>query len=131
MAQETTTTKPSTNAEAAAHDLHFHEHARDQLTQQIRTYGQELIRESVSTAKARKHPLVQQKDVQFAAHRLHTEFRNRKNVLLQFMGAGLLGVFLQGFTSEMLTPEPHLWAVVVYVVVGFAGLFGVFWSLIR
>lgn len=112
-------------------ELRFHEHARDQLTQQIRTYGHELIRESVSTAKARKHPLVQQRDVQFAAQRLHTEFRNRKNVLLQFMGAGLLGVFLQGFTSEMLLPEPNLWAVVVYVVVGFAGLFGVFWSLIR
>lgn len=112
-------------------ELRFHEHARDQITQQIRTYGHELIRESVSTAKARKHPLVQQRDVQFAAQRLHTEFRNRKNVLLQFMGAGLLGVFLQGFTSEMLVAEPNLWAVVVYVVVGFAGLFGVFWSLIR
>ena len=99
--------------------------------QQIRTYGQELVRESVATAKTRKHPLVLQKDVQYAAHRLHTEFRNRKNVLLQFMGAGLLGVFLQGFTAEMLTPEPNLWAVVVYVVVGFMGLFGVFWSLIR
>ncbi len=111
--------------------VEFHEHARDQAVQQIRTYGQELIRESVATAKTRKHPLVLQKDVQYAAHRLHTEFRNRKDVLLQFMGAGLLGVFLQGFTSEMLTAEPNLWAVVVYVVVGFIGLFGVFWSLIR
>ncbi len=113
------------------HEVEFHEHARDQAVQQIRTYGQELIRESVATAKTRKHPLVLQKDVQYAAHRLHTEFRNRKDVLLQFMGAGLLGVFLQGFTSEMLTAEPNLWAVVVYVVVGFIGLFGVFWSLIR
>ena len=111
--------------------LPFHEHARDQLTQQIRTYGQELIRKSVSTARASKHPLVQQRDVQQAAHRLHTEFRNRKNVLLQFMGAGLIGVFLQGFAIEMLAESPNLWAVVVYVVVGFVGLFGVFWSLIR
>ena len=112
-------------------EIKFHEHARDLTVQQIRTYGHELIRESVATAKTRKTPLVLQKDVQYAAHRLHTEFRNRKNVLLQFMGAGLLGVFLQGFTAEMLTPEPNLWAVVVYVVVGFMGLFGVFWSLIR
>ena len=112
-------------------EIKFHEHARDQAIQQIRTYGQELIRESVQTAKTRKHPLVLQKDVQYASHRLHTEFRNRKNVLLQFLGAGLLGVFLQGFTAEMLTPEPNLWAVVVYVVIGFMGLFGVFWSLIR
>ena len=112
-------------------EIKFHEHAKDQAVQQIRTYGQELVRESVATAKTRKHPLVLQKDVQYAAHRLHTEFRNRKNVLLQFMGAGLLGVFLQGFTAEMLTSEPNLWAVVVYVVVGFMGLFGVFWSLIR
>ncbi len=112
-------------------ELAFHEHAKDQLTQQIRTYGQELIRESVSTARAQKHPLVQQKDVQQAAHRLHTEFRNRTAVLLQFMGAGLIGVFLQGFAIEMLAENPNLWAVVVYVVVGFAGLFGVFWSLIR
>jgi hypothetical protein len=52
-------------------------------------------------------------------------------VLFQFLGAGLIGVFLQGFTAEMLTAEPNLWAVVVYVVVGFMGLFGVFWSLIR
>ena len=112
-------------------EIQFHEHARDQAVKQIRTYGQELIRESVATAKTRRHPLVLQKDVLYASHRLQTEFRNRKNVLFQFMGAGLLGVFLQGFTVEMLTPEPNLWAVVVYVVVGFSGLFGVFWSLIR
>ena len=112
-------------------ELSFHEHARDQLTQQIRTYGQELIRESVETARARKHPLVQQKDVQFAARRLHTEFRDRTNVLLQIGGAGMIGVFVQGFAIEMLAQSPNPWAVVVYVVVGFAGLFGVFWSLIR
>ena len=120
-------TSPTENGEV----IQFHEHARDQAVQQIRTYGQELVRESVATARTRRHPLVLQKDVQYAAHRLHTEFRNRKNVLFQFMGAGLLGVFLQGFTAEMLTAEPNLWAVVVYVVVGFIGLFGVFWSLIR
>ena len=55
--------------EAERDELSFHEHARDQLTQQIRTYGQGLIRESVDTARARKHPLVQQRDVQFAARR--------------------------------------------------------------
>ncbi len=122
---------PTTEQPHHSPELKFHEHARDQAVQQIRTYGQELIRESVSTAQTRKHPLVLQKDVQYAAHRLHTEFRNRKNVLFQFLGAGLIGVFLQGFTAEMLTAEPNLWAVVVYVVVGFMGLFGVFWSLIR
>ena len=121
----------SSELPAGAKELPFHEHARDQLTQQIRTYGQELIREAVDTARARKHPLVQQRDVQFAAHRLHTEFRDRTNVLLQIIGAGLIGVFLQGFAIEMLADSPNLWAVVVYVVVGFAGLFGVFWSLIR
>ncbi len=121
----------SSELPAGAKELSFHEHARDQLTKQIRTYGQELIRESVDTARARKHPLVQQRDVQFAAHRLHTEFRDRTNVLLQIIGAGLIGVFLQGFAIEMLADSPNLWAVVVYVVVGFAGLFGVFWSLIR
>jgi len=120
-----------TPTQESGEEIHFHEHARDQAVQQIRTYGQELIRESVATAKTRRHPLVLQKDVQYASHRLHTEFRNRKNVLFQFMGAGLIGVFLQGFTAEMLTAEPNLWAVVVYVVVGFSGLFGVFWSLIR
>lgn len=109
----------------------FHEHARDQVTQQIRTYGNELIRESVDIAMARKHPLVQQRDVQFAAQRLHTAFRDRTTAFLQLMGAGLIGVFLQGFAIEMLAESPNLWAVVVYVVVGFAGLFGVFWSLIR
>jgi hypothetical protein len=122
---------PTTEQPHHGPELKFHEQARDQAVQQIRTYGQELIRESVSTAQTRKHPLVLQKDVQYAAHRLHTEFRNRKNVLFQFLGAGLIGVFLQGFTAEMLTAEPNLWAVVVYVVVGFMGLFGVFWSLIR
>jgi hypothetical protein len=122
---------PTTEQPHHGPELKFHEQARDQAVQQIRTYGQELIQESVSTAQTRKHPLVLQKDVQYAAHRLHTEFRNRKNVLFQFLGAGLIGVFLQGFTAEMLTAEPNLWAVVVYVVVGFMGLFGVFWSLIR
>lgn len=122
---------PSGLGTGSPRTLPFHEHARDQLTHQIRTYGEALVRESVDTARARKHPLVQQRDVQFAAHRLHTEFRNRPTVLLQIVGAGLIGVFLQGFTVEMLAETPNLWAVVVYVVVGFTGLFGVFWSLIR
>jgi uncharacterized membrane protein YuzA (DUF378 family) len=52
-------------------------------------------------------------------------------VLLQFLGAGLLGVFLQGFTTEMLLAEPNPWTAVVYVVIGFVGIFSVFWSLIR
>jgi uncharacterized membrane protein YuzA (DUF378 family) len=115
----------------SAKELPFHEHARDQLTQQIRSYGQELVRESVDAARARKHPLVQRRDVQFAAHRLHTEIRDRTNMLLQIVGAGLVGIFLQGFAIEMLGEAPNPWAVVVYVVVGFTGLFGVFWSLIR
>ena len=84
-----------------------------------------------STAGSRKHPLVLKKDVQYASHRLQTEFRNRKNVVFQFLGAGLLGVFVQGFTAEMLAESPQTWAVTVYVVIGFIGLFGVFWSLIR
>ena len=112
-------------------ELKFHEHARDLAVQQIRNYGERLVRESVSTAASRRHPLVLQKDVHYAAQRLHTEFRNRKNVLFQFLGAGLLGVFFQGFTAEMLSQEPELWAVVAYVVIGFIGIFGVFWSLIR
>ena len=35
------------------------------------------------------------------------------------------------FASEILGGSPNPWAVVVYVVVGFVGLFGVFWSIIR
>lgn len=115
----------------AEQDLKFHESGRDMAVQQIRSYGEELVRLSVSTAESRHHPLVMAKDVQYASHRLHTEFRNRKNVVFQFLGAGLLGVFLQGFVAEMLSTDPSAWAVAVYVVIGFVGIFGVFWSLIR
>ena len=112
-------------------ELKFHEGARDLAVQQIRSYGEELVRMSVSTAESRHHPLVLAKDVQYASHRLHTEFRNRKNVVFQFLGAGLLGVFVQGFAAEMLSAEPEPWVAVFYVSIGFIGLFGVFWSLIR
>ena len=111
--------------------LKFHENARALAVQRIRRYGERLIRESASAAKARKHPIVQKNDVQYAEQRLRATGRNRKNVLLQFLGAGLLGVFLQGFTTEMLSAEPNPWTAVVYVVIGFLGIFGVFWSLIR
>ncbi len=124
-------TRAASEESLEGRELPFHEHARDQLTHQIRSYAQQLIRESVDAARARKHPIVQQRDVKFAARGLHSAFRNRTNVLLQIIGAGLIGVFVQGFTIEMLAETPHPWAVVVYVVVGFAGLFGVFWSLIR
>ena len=67
----------------------------------------------------------------YAAQRLRAGGRNRRNVFLQFIGAGLLGVFLQGFTAEMLAAEPEPWVAVFYVVIGFMGIFGVFWSLIR
>ena len=112
-------------------ELKFHESGRDMAVQHIRSYGEQLVRLSVSTAESRRHPLVLAKDVQYASHRIHTEFRNRKNVVFQFLGAGLLGVFLQGFVAEMLSTEPSAWAVAVYVVIGFVGIFGVFWSLIR
>lgn len=112
-------------------ELQFHENARALAVQRIRRYGERLIRESVSAAKARHHPIVRKKDVQYAAQRLTSSGRNRKNVLLQIIGAGLLGVFVQGFTAEMLSQAPNPWVAVVYVVIGFAGVFSVFWSLIR
>lgn len=127
MEEQTTDSTPG----GEESELKFHETARDLAIQQMRSYGENLVRQSVSTASSRKHPLVLVKDVQYAAHRLHTEFRNRKNVIFQFLGAGLLGVFLQGFVAEMLSAEPLPWAVATYVVIGFVGIFGVFWSLIR
>ncbi len=111
--------------------LRFHENARDLAVQQIRDFGERLIREAVSAARARRHPLVLKKDVQYASQLLRAPGRNRKNVLFQFLGAGLLGVFVQGFTAEMLSGDPNPWTAVVYVVIGFLGIFGVFWSLIR
>ena len=112
-------------------ELTFHENARDLAIQRMRRYGERLIREAVSAAKSRGHPLVLQKDVQYAAQLLRTAGRNRKNVFFQFIGAGLLGVFLQGFTAEVLAENPNPWTAVVYVLIGFVGIFGVFWSLIR
>ncbi len=120
--------------ETARHEdseLKFHEDARAMAVQHVRSYGQRLVRDAVAAAKARRHPLVLIKDVQYAAQRLRAAGRNRKNVFFQFIGAGLLGVFLQGFTAEMLAPEPEPWVAVFYVVIGFMGIFGVFWSLIR
>ena len=112
-------------------ELKFHEDARALAVQQVRSFGHRLVRDSAAAAKARRHPLVLLRDVQYAAQRLKATGRNRKNVFLQFIGAGLLGVFLQGFTAEMLAAEPEPWVAVFYVVIGFMGIFGVFWSLIR
>ena len=112
-------------------ELKFHENARALALQKIRRYGERLIQESMSAAHARRHPIVLKKDVQYAAQRVRASGRNRKTVFLQFLGAGLLGVFLQGFTAEMLSGDPNPWTAVVYVVIGFVGIFGVFWSLIR
>ena len=121
--------------ETAFHDddseLKFHEDARAMAVQHVRSYGQRIVRDAVAAAKARRHPLVLLKDVQYAAQRLRATGRNRKNVFLQFIGAGLLGVFLQGFTAEMLAVEPEPWVAVFYVAIGFMGIFGVFWSMIR
>ena len=112
-------------------ELKFHEDARAMAVQHVRSYGQRLVRDAAAAAKSRRHPLVLLKDVQYAAQRLRAAGRNRKTVFLQFIGAGLLGVFLQGFTAEMLAPDPEPWVAVFYVVIGFMGIFGVFWSLIR
>ena len=112
-------------------DLSFHENARALAVGEMRRHGEKIIRESVAAAKSRNHPLVLKKDVEYATRLLRTAGRNRKNVFLQFIGAGLLGVFVQGFTAEMLATEPNPWTAVVYVLIGFVGIFGVFWSLIR
>lgn len=112
-------------------DIRFHENARDLAVQYMRRYGERVIRDAVAAARAREHPIVLKQDVQYAAQRLKASGRNRRNVFLQFIGAGLLGVFVQGFTAEMLGGSPNPWTAVVYVVIGFVGIFSVFWSLIR
>ncbi len=112
-------------------DIRFHENARDLAVQYTRRYGERVIRDAVAAARAREHPIVLKQDVQYAAQRLKRSGRNRRNVFLQFLGAGLLGVFVQGFTAEMLGGAPSPWTAVVYVVIGFVGIFSVFWSLIR
>ncbi len=112
-------------------DIRFHENARDLAIQYMRRYGERVIRDAVAAAKARQHPIVLTKDVQYAAQRLRASGRNRRNVFFQFLGAGLLGVFVQGFTAEMLGSSPNPWTAVAYVGIGFVGIFGVFWSLIR
>lgn len=112
-------------------DIRFHENARDLAIQYTRRYGEKVIRGAVEAARAREHPIVLKRDVQYAAQRLQGSGRNRRNVFLQFIGAGLLGVFVQGFTAEMLGGDPNPWTAVVYVVIGFVGIFSVFWSLIR
>ena len=112
-------------------EVSFHENARDLAIHYMRSYGQRLIRGAIATAKARSHPIVLKKDVEYVAQRLRATGRHRRHVVFQFLGAGLLGVFVQGFTAEMLSAEPDIWAAVSYVVIGFVGIFGVFWSLIR
>ncbi|MCH7664898.1 MAG: hypothetical protein IH936_03085 [Acidobacteria bacterium] len=112
-------------------DIRFHENARDLAVQYTRRYGERVIRDAVAAARAREHPIVLKQDVQYAAQRLKRSGRSRRNVFLQFLGAGLLGVFVQGFTAEMLGGAPSPWTAVVYVVIGFVGIFSVFWSLIR
>lgn len=112
-------------------EVKFHENARDLAIHYMRGYGQRLIRGAISTAKARRHPIVLKKDVEYTAQRLRTSGRHRRHVVFQFLGAGLLGVFIQGFTAEMLSAEPEPWVAVFYVVIGFLGIFAVFWSLIR
>ena len=123
--------QPSTHPDTGSAELKFHENARALAVAEVRSYGEQLIRESVSTASSRRHPLVLKKDVQYALHLLRRENRNRRSVVLQFLGAGLLGVFLQGFTAEMLGASPQPWIAVAYVVIGFMGIFAIFWSLIR
>ncbi len=112
-------------------ELSFHENARALAVKEMRRHGERIIRESAAAAKARGHPLVLKTDVQYATRLLRSAGRNRKNVLFQFIGAGLLGVFVQGFAAEMLAGDPNPWTAVVYVLIGFVGIFGVFWSLIR
>ncbi len=112
-------------------ELKFHENARTMAVEYVRGYGRRLVREAVEAAKARRHALVLKTDVQYGARRLRAAGRNRKDVFQGFLGAGLVGVFVQGFTAEMLAPEPEPWVAVFYVVIGFMGIFGVFWSLIR
>ncbi|MDH3745062.1 MAG: hypothetical protein OES47_08185 [Acidobacteriota bacterium] len=113
------------------HEISFHENARALAVREMRRYGERIIRESVAAAKSRDHPLVLKRDVEYASRLLRTAGRNRENVFFQFIGAGLLGVFVQGFAAEILSGDPNPWTAVVYVLIGFVGIFGVFWSLIR
>ncbi len=112
-------------------EINFHENARDLTIQYTRRYGERLIRDAVGAARDREHPIVLKKDVQYSYHRLRSAGRSRRGVFLQFIGAGLLGVFVQGFTAEMLSGDPNPWTAVAYVAIGFLGIFSVFWSLIR
>jgi protein-S-isoprenylcysteine O-methyltransferase Ste14 len=118
------------NPQIDAIDKELHPQAEKTAKQYINEFATSLLLQAKITAYRSKADVVLSSHVDEA---LDTINRGRKQIwsreLVIIIGSALLGAFIQGFISERSSGNSLL--IATYVVLGFVGMFLVFWGLRR
>jgi hypothetical protein len=106
----------------------LHPQAKKLVKQFINNFTESLIVQAKVLAFRRGAELVLSNDVQEALEIITKErTKNWKKQIVIILGSALLGAFVQGFVTELSGGNTVLMA--VYTVLGFIGMFLVFWGL--
>ncbi len=98
------------------------------LKEEADNYEASLLLQSKLIAFQRKDDLVLSNHVKEAKDVIRAEWKQKwTRELMLVVGGALLGAFVQGFITELSNGNSAL--VVIYVLLGFIGMFLVFWSL--
>ena len=118
------------NSQIDAIDKELHAKAEKAIKQYVNDFATSLLLQAKVIAYRSKADVVLSNHVDEA---LETVNRSRQQTwsreLVIIIGSALLGAFVQGFISELGSGNSVLLA--IYVVLGFAGMFLVFWGLRR
>lgn len=112
---------------AEAVNLQLHQEAEKRAKQHVRDFSVALLMQAKLVAFQEKADMVLSNHVDNALDKISTVKRVRSKELLIIVGSAFFGAFVQGFISEL--PTLRVTLIVAYVLLGFAGMFMVFWAM--
>jgi hypothetical protein len=112
-------------------DKPLHPQAAELIKQYASDFAESLIFQSKILAHQRKDDVVLRSHVEEALTILSTRQQKWRDQIAIILGSALFGAFVQGFTDQWFAEMPNMPLIAVYVVLGFVGVFGIFYGLRR
>jgi len=108
----------------------MHSHARESVIQYVEEFSTSLILQSKLIAYRSEADIVLRKHVNEALSEIQSATKTSWNKeILVIIGSAFFGAFAQGFVTELSNGNTTL--ILVYVILGFVGIFMIFWALRR
>jgi hypothetical protein len=112
-------------------DKPLHPQAGDLIRQYATDFAESLILQSKILAQQRKHDMVLRSHVEEARTILSTRQQQWRDQIVIILGSAFFGAFVQGFTDQWFGETPNMSLILAYTLLGFAGVFAIFYGLRR